>query len=565
MRVQLIILVTSLLCISPNVVALAQLPPGIPAGSIESPRRPVTPLPNTPTETLPPPLNIPASPPLVPPTNLGIKVKVKRIEFLGNTAVSQAELDAATAPFIGKVLTFEELLQIRTVITNLYTSKGYSTSGAFLPPQDITDGVITVQIVEGVLERIEIKGLTRLRESYVRDRLALGTSIPIDLRRLETALQLLQLDPIFSSVNAELTAGSAPGLSVLKVTLKQAPPINAMVEIDNRNSPSVGSIGGTVSLSHNNITGRGDRLNLDLGMTTGIRSFNLGYQVPVNPHNGTVSLSYGNSSSRIIEKPFSPLDINSRAWTFSAGFRQPLSRTPTSEFALGGSFDLRQSETFVLEDIPFSYSLGPENGRSRIAAFRFSQDWINRSPTQVWSARSQFSIGLPILAATVNNTGVDGRFTSWVGQLQYVQALSQETILIARIATQLTSNSLLPIEQFSIGGVDTVRGYRQNQNVADNGVIGSVEVRFPIYREPQGTGIILFAPFFDIGTVWNNRSSNPNPNPATLASVGVGLRLQADPTFSIRLDYGIPLTSVSNPGNSLQDSGFFFSIRYQPF
>ncbi len=544
---------------------LAQNNPGIPPGVLE-PTRPTLPsLPNTPPETPnpPPTLTPPPQTPLTPPPELGVKVKVKRVEVLGSTVFSPEEFDAAVASFVGKDATFEELLAIRTAITKLYTDNGYSTSGAFLPPQDVTDGVVKVQVVEGSIERIDIQGLKRLRTSYVRDRIALAAKSPVNLRRLEEALQLLQLNPIITTVQAELSAGTAPGLSVLTLNMKEGQPLTTAFTVENRDSPSVGEIRGTASISHRNLLGFGDRLSADYGIGEGINSYNISYEIPVNARDGTLNLSYSNSSSRIIEEPFSNLDINADSSNFSLGFRQPIVRTPTSEFALSLALDLRQSQTFLLEDLPFSFSPGPENGKSKVTAVRFTQDWVNRSANRVLAARSQFSFGLDALGATVNDTGIDGRFTSWVGQFQWVQSLGRDAILIVRTGAQLSSDSLLPIEQFSIGGIDTVRGYRQNQRVADNGVVGSVEVRFPIISKPDGIGTIEIAPFFDIGTVWNQQGTVPSPN--TLASIGLGMRWQIDPSFSARLDWGIPLNSVPDEGNSLQDRGISFSIRYQPF
>jgi hemolysin activation/secretion protein len=147
-----------------------------------------------------------------------------------------------------------------------------------------------------------------------------------------------------------------------------------------------------------------------------------------------------------------------------------------------------------------------------------------------------------------------------LGQIQWVQQLSSRNLLVARIYAQLTPDSLLPLERFSIGGVDTVRGYRQNQLVADNGILGSVEVRIPLASDSSR---LQLAPSFEIGTVWNDRDIDPDP--ATIASLGLGLRWQMAPDLSLRLDYGLPLISVSDRGNSLQDNGIYFSVRYQPF
>jgi hemolysin activation/secretion protein len=342
--------------------------------------------------------------------------------------------------------------------------------------------------------------------------------------------------------------------------LKEAPPFHASFNISNYQSPSVGSIQGTVSLSHDNLLGFGDRLSADYGRTSGLDLYNISYSIPVNAKDGTFSIRYGNTGSKIVEAPFEDLGIRSDSETLSFGFRQPLVRSPQTEFALGLSLDLRRSQTFLLDDIPFSFSEGPEDGKSRVSVIRFSQDWVNRNATRVLAARSQFSFGINAFGATVNDSGTDGQFFAWLGQFQYVQQLSPRTVLLARVAAQLTPDSLLSLERFSIGGVDTLRGYRQNQLVSDNGIVGSLEFRIPLTKDPTR---LQLTPFFEIGSGWNNQGVNPDPS--LLASVGLGLQWRISPALNLQLDYGVPLRAVSDRGNSLQDNGVYFSLRYQPF
>nr|MBA3922924.1 ShlB/FhaC/HecB family hemolysin secretion/activation protein [Nostocaceae cyanobacterium] len=303
---------------------------------------------------------------------------------------------------------------------------------------------------------------------------------------------------------------------------KEAAPINAAFTIENRDSPSVGSIRGTATLSDQNLLGLGDRVTGEISYTAGSDNYDINYAIPLNARDGTLSLRYANSNSRIIEEPFSPLDILGHTKTFSVGFRQPVIRTPSSEFTLSFTTDLRESRTYLLKNIPYSFSTGPENGKSKVTVLRFGQEWINRTPQRVLAARSQFNIGVDALGATVNNTGVDGRFFSWLGQFQLVQKLGKDVVGVARIATQLSPNSLLPLEQFSFGGVDTVRGYRQNQFVADNGITGSLEVRFPVVNNPNGFGTLQVAPFVDIGKVWNTNDIGVDNR--LFASTGLSLR-----------------------------------------
>lgn len=390
--------------------ALAQVNEN-PSRTIE-PTRPSSPLPQTLPSPIPPPsLELEPTLPLpIEPFEIEDRVTVRTIEVLGSTVFSKKELEEITAPFINKILTFEQLLAIRSAVTNLYIERGYETSGAFLPFQDFTSGKLQVQVVEGEIESIEIEGLKRLNDSYVRSRLIAATKAPVNIPQLEQALQLLQLNPLFSRINVEFTAGSSPGRNVLLISFQEANPINGAIFVDNKEPPSVGSFGGTVVLTHNNLLGVGDRLSAAVGITEGVNSYQLNYTVPINSHDGTLSFNYDNGRNRVVEQPFAPIGIRGKSQSYSLSLRQPIVRTPTEEFAISLSASLRQSRTFLLEDEPFSFTEGPENGESKVSVVRFSQDWFNRRPSSVLAARSQFSFGLGIFGATSNDTGTDGRF-----------------------------------------------------------------------------------------------------------------------------------------------------------
>ncbi|KAF3891215.1 MULTISPECIES: ShlB/FhaC/HecB family hemolysin secretion/activation protein [Nostocales] len=563
---------STFICLFPTAFAQSAPPPGvtIPPETPDTIER-ITPQPNESPSPLPqePPTEPPKPSLETPPTQESpeatfgeeSRIPIKKIEVLGST-VLQDKIQKLIEPLEkkGKV-TFEELLQLRSNITQVYLDNGYVTSGAFLPNnQDISSGTIKIQVVEGELENIELSGLNRLQRGYVRSRLRRATSKPLNQKRLEEALQLLQLDPLISRVNAELTAGSTPGRNILEVQIQEAQAFHAGVSIDNTQSPSIGSLQGSVFIAHDNVLGFGDRFNAEYGRTEGLNLYDINYTIPINSLNGTIGFRYSNTDSRIIEDPFEELDIKSETQTYSLSVRQPLYRTPTSEFALGLSLDLRRNQTFILDDIPYSFSEGPENGESKVTVIRFSQDWVNRNANRVLAARSQFSLGINAFDATNNDTGTDGQFFSWLGQFQWVQRLSPRTLLLARLNAQLTGDSLLSLEKLSIGGFDTVRGYRQNQLVADNGVAGSLEVRFPPIASYTA---LQLAPFFDIGTTWNNQAENPAPQ--TIASLGLGLIWQPSRSLYLRLDYGVPLIDVDNQGDSLQDKGLHFSLRYQAF
>ncbi|MEH1969733.1 ShlB/FhaC/HecB family hemolysin secretion/activation protein [Nostoc sp.] len=540
--------------------------------------QPTTPSP-LPSPELPQPLPPPAQlfPPSAPtptpeeplPGNFPQTIVVERFEVVGSTVFSPEELALATAEFTKRPISLTEVYQARSKITELYVQNGYITSGAYIPPQTIQSGVVKIQVVEGKLEDIQITGTRRLNPNYVRSRLAIATSPPLNRQRLLEALQLLQLNPLIQNVTAELSAGSRTGTSLLEVKISEAKTFSSQIVLDNGRSPSVGSFRRRLQLNEANLLGLGDGLSLGYTNTDGSNSFDASYTLPLNPRNGTLTFNYGITSSNVIEPPFNILDIQSDSRYYELTFRQPIVQTPTQEFALGLTASRRESDISSLlqrEGLPGS-ELSPgadEQGRTRVSALRFFQEWTSRNSREVIALRSQFSLGIDVLNPTINQNPPDSRFFAWQGQAQWARLLAPETLFLLRLNTQLASRTLLPIEQFGLGGQDSVRGYRQDYLLTDNGTFVSAEVQVPILRLPQIDSTLQVVPFVDFGVGWNS-SDKENPDLNTLAAVGLGLRWSQGDRFTVRLDWGIPLVSVNSNERTLQENGLYFSLLYNPF
>ena len=111
-------------------------------------------------------------------------------------------------------------------------------------------GVVQIQVIEGGIERIQINGLSRLREGYIRDRITFGHRLSPQVDRLQDAIRLLQIDPLLERINAELTAGSRPGQNILIVDVVEADPFTMAFTVNNSRAPSIGSVqGGSPGIS----------------------------------------------------------------------------------------------------------------------------------------------------------------------------------------------------------------------------------------------------------------------------------------------------------------------------
>ncbi len=189
---------------------------------------------------------------------------------------------------------------------------------------------------------------------------------------------------------------------------------------------------------------------------------------------------YQNSHSNVVENPFDQLDIRSRSQTYGLLLKNVFYQTTQQTFSMQISFEHRRSKTFLL-DQGFKFSpgvpdQGNDTGESKISVLRFSQDWLSRSQTQVIAFRSTFNIGIDLLDATINSSGTDAEFFSWLGQFQWINRFAfLDSQVIFRSDLQLSKDALLPLEKFSVGGLRSIRGYRENQFVRDNGAAVSLE------------------------------------------------------------------------------------------
>ncbi|MEH1829924.1 MAG: ShlB/FhaC/HecB family hemolysin secretion/activation protein [Nostoc sp.] len=521
-------------------------------------------------EPLPPETKTPVQPiPTPEPSAVPAieSIQVKKIEVTGSTILNSEQLNSITKPVEGRSVSLEELRQVADAITQIYLDRGFITSRAILVDQAITNGVVQIRVIEGGVEKIEIQGTKRLNPDYVRSRVALGASKPLSTANLEDQLRLLRTDPLLSNVEASLRTGNEVGQSILVVRVTEADAFDGSVSIDNYSPPSVGSERLGFNASYRNLTGIGDELAAAYYRTTqgGSNIYDFSYRVPLNAMNGTLQLRTTINNNKVVQEPLNAFDIRGESQLYEISYRQPLVRSPREEFALSLGFTVQNGQTFTFAG-PTPFGFGPDTeGNSRTRVIKFGQDYVRRDVNGAWALRSLFSLGLGSFDATINPDPVpDGRFFSWLAQVQRVQRLTNDNLLIAQAEVQLTPNGLLPSQQFVIGGGQSLRGYRQNARAGDNGVRFSLEDRITLEKDESGNSMVQIAPFFDSGVIWN---VNDNPNQLQkqkfLAGVGLGVLWEPLPNLNMRLDYGLPLINLDDRGENAQDHGFYFSVGYR--
>ncbi len=551
----------------------------------------------------------PVLPPLANPLSASLssaaRIYVKKFVFEGNHAFFSHQLEKVVASYEGREITSDELEEARVLVTRRYVDAGYITSGALLPDQDVTTGVIKFQIVEGRLKEIDVSGNYWYRRWWLRWQLRHIAGQPVNFNNLRIGLQLLRQNPTILRINAELKPGVKPGESILDVTVKDEHPFRMGFTIANTRPPSVDEGIGEIYFTDLNLTGHNDTLDLHWGLVrwdkqgdvnyAGFDNVSGSYEFPVSPWDTTLYLHASKLDTSIIDETFASLGLTSRTTQYGAAFHQPLYKTLQDSVVLSLGVDWEHSETYLLGQ-PFTLEPGSNDGQSNVFVSRLGLDWVNRSQVHVLALRSVFNLGLYAFgsteaepaasASTTSGAGgadtqiPDSRFFSWVGQAQYVRRifdlpsfrdkpdnygwnLLRETTLVLRLNAQLANRPLLALEQFSIGGMQSVRGYRENQLLRDDGVFTSAEARVPIWFTKDKSPIVSLAPFFDFGDGWN--SDRLNKSYQSISSAGIGLLINATRHAQVTFYWGHPFVDFHEPKVSLQDCGIHFSISINAF
>jgi hemolysin activation/secretion protein len=513
----------------------------------------------------------------------GPRVLVRRVDVEGSTIFGEEELRPLLEPWLGREIDSEDLIAMRDAITRLYVERGYLNSGAVVPDQDLADGVVVIRVVEGTLAGVEVTGTRHYRASVLRRRVELGASVPLDVAKLEESLQILQQDPRIERVHARLRPGELPGEAVLELRVEEARRWLLELGADNWANPAFGGLEGDFHARDENLLGFGDALGSRFRVAEGIWRFDGGYEFPVSARGSLLRVGGEVSDSKIVEKPFSELDIETHYHSVRIGIEQPVYRTLQTQVRLGLVGDWRRATTRIcaFEDIlggcdPFAFpgsGADPDDGKTTVSALRFTQELVRRDQDQVVAARSMLSVGLPILGASSHDIPAsvlglgglrqpDGQFVAWLAQLQWARRFEPWGVqAIFRVDAQLTSDTLPSLERFPLGGHLSIRGYRENQLVRDQGVVTSLELRLPIAPLEGRLGLFQLAPFADFGHATNRR--NPTPDPTKLASVGIGLLWRLGPVDA-SIYWGHHLVSVDTSGY-LQDDGIQFRVGVRVF
>lgn len=261
-------------------------------------------------------------PPAVQPAPGAVTFMVREIQFTPSEILSAAELEAIAAEFRGRQLTLADLQQLAERVNALYKAKGVVTAVAVIPPQDVSEGVVRVRLIEGRVGRINIEGNATTRSEYIAARLRLKPKELVDLSRLEQGLvRFNRTNDV--QLRAELKPGMEFGTTDLQVGVTEPPRHDLRVTLDNFGSKPTGEWRGGIAYLNRSLLGFRDDLSLSLTKADGQDSRAYGYGFPINTWGGRLNLAHYKDTTAIKHGSLESLNITGESNASVLSLRQP--------------------------------------------------------------------------------------------------------------------------------------------------------------------------------------------------------------------------------------------------
>ena len=489
-----------------------------------------------------------------------IRFILKKIVVKGSTVYSHNAFRRWQKRFIDKKVSLALIYRFAEKITAKYRNDGYLLSRAIVVPQNIKNGVVTIQIVEGYIGNLKIRGPVKGSKMFLKSYgKALLRSSPLKAKDLERYLLLIDDLPGVSVESVLVPSKNEPGASELILTLKHKD-MDSNAGIDNRGTKFNGPIQMRAGTNTNSVLGFYDRFGIQGVLTSNpdeLLFFNGFGEMPVSSE-GTkifISGSFSKSQPGSTLKQFK-VEGNSNTFTVRASHPFIRSRGKNLKGYLG--FTSRNSKTDLLNE-------NITDDRLRILKLGMAYDFVDRL-----RGVNLFSFGLSKGMNIMDASGpgslklsrADGRsdFTKLSGDILRLQELGSGWSLLTGVGWQYAFDSLLSSEEFGLGGPQYVRAYDPSEVTGDHGIAFKLELQKGVKTNWNYLKSLQSYLYFDHGTVALRNTTAVQDSSSSLTAVGLGMRGNINKWLSGYIEVGQPLSGdVSAEGNS--DPRFFFSLN----
>lgn len=476
------------------------------------------------------------------------KFDLLELRVKGNTVIDKKQIERTVYRFLGPDKTIDVVETARAALERLYQSLGYQTVAVDIPEQDVKNGVVYLQVVEGTVAKLRVKDSRYFDQGVIKARvpeLAEG-NVP-NLPKMQAQLAQLASDSQDRSVAPILRAGETPGTLEVDLKVKDELPLHGKVEVNARNTASTSRLRTIVSMHYDNLWQKFHSASF-MYQTAPENSEEVevlvgSYVMPIFDDQKRLALYAVSSSSTSQIASAGALSIIGAGDIYGARLVMPMNGSKSYSHTATLGVDYKDFK----EDLAL---LGADSLKTPISYLPFMAQYSGnmRDENSLLSFDTGINFGIRGLGNDEKEFA-DKRFLArpnyiyLSGGLNYRRDLPWGMSMASRAAGQISDSPLISNEQFSMGGMQSVRGYLETHVLADDGVTASLEVYSPhlapdAWDKVDNLKALVFA---DAGKGWLMDALPGSPHEFALASVGAGLRVGLVKHLLGEFDFAVPI------------------------
>lgn len=412
----------------------------------------------------------------------GLKVEVKRLQVVGNRVIDTSALDSLLADALGQTLSLSELEALAQRITKYYRVHGYFVARAYVPAQEVNDGVIKIRVLEGNYGNFHLNNRSLVHDDIVQGMLdAVKGQDIVSLDTLERAMLIINDTPGAQVLRADVMPGNGVGTSDFAVDTMATAPYDGFVMLDNYGSVYTGKSRLSFNADANSLTGRGDKLSLS-GMSTdgmGLQNIRLAYGVPLSSTGMRGELAVSKTTYQLGDS-YQSLHANGTAQALDLGLTYPVRRiqAQTIEASLNMSYKSLQDR------VDSTNTNTPKSSSSITAGLHVRDDSV------LWGMDGQTTAGIAVMAGDLEiNDGAAAALdaagaNTHGGYAKLNLTFSRQSLLPAdfrlgsSVAAQqsLNGNNLDGSERMAVSGPGAVAAYPSGELIGTNAILVAFEL-----------------------------------------------------------------------------------------
>lgn len=458
-----------------------------------------------------------------------VTFKLQKITTDPSTVLTDAELNGITANYIGKNVAVKDLYDIVAKINDLYAQKGYMTCRAFLPAQTIKDGTVKITLIEGKTGTAEVVNNKFTKAKYITNRLHLAPGAVANINELNK--DLLRFNATNDAqLRIVMQAGKQPGTTDYVIQTYEPQEHNVSLFMDNAGNYSSGDFRTGLFYTVRSLSGNRDALSIGTLRSEGTKAGSASYSRSIGRSGTKLNLSYSSNSVHQVRNDDSS-HVLGHAAAYNVGIVQPWIVNDKTRSEVSLEYGRQDSKSDIV--VPgWRTNIVSDQVHDVTAAFAMTNYGKSHVLYQKHSYTRGYSESTPeYYVPSSQNYG----FYKFSGLYQKVYKHGQ--LLNARLDAQWSgTDNMVSARQYYIGGMYSVRGYKENYMGGDSGLTFSAEYSVPITKDKNTSAFI----FYDFGKVYGE-SAESNGDERILTSAGLGIKTTINKRYYACLTLGCPL------------------------